>query len=452
MHTPSAALRRLASFLLMCGALLCAGAARAQVAMDTRPASPNVGDYVTLNIAGVFPREDFWVTETRLWAINPKPGSSNEFVAEVDLYYHWAPLYDGPEVRTVFTTSVGLGQFERPGTVEVVLRAFPQGGIRAYYDPTQPVTHTFTVGGGTPACGNELLLGRGQSCNPSLAFGTYRFGERSAAVPVIIRNTGTDPIFFGPFEVNNADYGLTRRCGESLEPREACEVMVTFSPSITGASPGRLMIRWAHRQDAIPFNTSVVLLAGDSPVAAVAQVRSGSLVVEYHASSTDQYFATANENEMRLLDNTSSGWRRSGVTFHAEGDFLVCRFFGDPVGGPRGHFYTARVDQCEALRTQDDISPRGRNVYRFEGFAFTIGLPRLPFQDDRWRCAEGTRPIYQMKRPAGGGRDLGYRLVAGGRVDGGANGDDIVRNLLQAGWWYEGHVMCSGRPPEEAAQ
>ena len=123
-----------------------------------------------------------------------------------------------------------------------------------------------------------------------------------------------------------------------------------------------------------------------------------------------------------------------------------------PVGGPRGHYYTARIDQCDALRSLDTITPRGQNVYRFEGLAFSIGLPQLPFLDDRWRCADRLRPIYQMRRPAGNGRDLGFRLVAGGSVAGGPNGDDIVRAMLQEGWWYEGHVMCSGRLPEEDAQ
>lgn len=452
MKTSCAAVRRLASFLALVGALAAAPFAAAQVAMDTRPASPVAGDYVTLNIAGSFPREDFWVTDAVLWSLTPKHGSDNEFIAEVDLYYHWSPLYDGPEVRTAFSTTVGIGQFDNASTVEVILRAFPQGGVPFYYDPTDPVTYTFRVGSGAATCGNEVLLGRGQGCTPTVRFDTYRFGERSAEVPILIRNNGSEPIFFGNFDVNNIDYALTRRCGEALEPRESCEVAVTFSPSLRGASPGRLKIRFSTDREAIPYREQHVILLADSPVTPVPQTAAGVRVVEYHAASTDQYFVTANEDEMEALDSPSSGWKRTGITFQAEGDFAVCRFFGDPVGGPHGHFYTARIDQCEALRTQDTIQPRGSTVYRYEGIAFGIGLPHLPFQDDRWRCSDDTRPIYQLKRPAGNGRDLAYRLVAGGRVDGGANGDDIARALLQAGWSYEGHVMCSGRAAEEEAQ
>ena len=449
----AAAFRRIASFLIALGALLgVVSAAQAQVTMDTRPAQPNVGDYVTLNIAGAFPREDFWVTEVVVFDLYRKPGTSNDYIADVDLFYHWSPRYDGPEVRTPFNTSVGLGYFNAPGTVEVRLRAFPQPGVPLFYDPTDPVTTTFSVGSGTRVCGNELVIGgsEGTTCTPTLRFGSYAPGEASNVIPLVIRNGSRAPVYLGPFEVNNDDYGMTRLCQDALEPGDWCEVRIRYYPSIDGNSPGRLTIRYAGDPHAIPFLVANVALSGETRARPFVEPASGLRIVEYHAESVDQYFITGNENEMRALDAAGSGWKRTGLTFMAAGSHSVCRFYGDPVAGPRGHFYTARVDQCDALRLQDQISPRGRSVYRYEGLAFTIGLP-LIVNDDRWRCPDFSRPIYQFRRPAGNGRDVAYRLVPAGRVAGGINGDDLARTLLQSGWSYDGHVMCSA-VPEPVAQ
>jgi hypothetical protein len=436
--------RRLAVLALA----FCAFAANA-VTVDVRPVNARAGDYITLDLAGHFPRHDFWVTEAKLWDIQPVRGSQNEFIAEVDIYYHWAPLYDGALSRTPFLAHVGLGEFDTAATIEVRVRYYPEAGLPYAFDPTIVETATVSVLSGSPTCGHELVLGTGtQRCTPNLGFGRHRFGERSVASPVVIRNATRDVMYLGDFLVNNADYGMTRRCGEALEPGEACEVMITFSPSIDGASPGRLVIPYSMDADAKPFQVAIVNLAGDADIGPVRGPSRGERVIEYHAASTGQYFLTANEREIALLDGADLGWRRTGVSFLAAGDYVVCRFFGDLVAGPRGHRYIARVDECEAARTLDRETGSGRTAYRYEGSAFSIGLPLISEYDGRYRCPDGSRPIYQFKRPAGGGRDLAYRLVPAGSVDGGPNGDDIARTLLQSGWFYEGHFMCS-IPPEE---
>lgn len=446
--------RRLASFLLAACALFGAASAQAVVSVDTRPSPARAGDYVTLEISGSFPRPDYWITEAVLTDLRPAvSGSTTEFIAEVDLYYRWVPWSDNSLRRTPFSASVGLGQFERSATVDVQIRFFPMYGLPYSEDVPLRESGTVMIGGGAAACGNVLELGASRPCTPTLRFGSYRAGERSDEFPVVIRNNSKTPFYFGIFELNNADYGMTRRCGESLEPGVACEILVSFSPSIDGTSPGRINIRYAANPDAIPFENATVLLTADSRRGEVQGPTSGARVVEYHAQSVDQYFLTANENEMRLLDgNANLGWRRTGVTFLAAGGFVVCRFYGDPVGGPNGHFYTARVDVCDALRSRDTLTPRGQNVYRFEGLAFDIGLPLSPLNDDRWRCPDGSRAIYQFRRPAGQGKQLGYRLVPAGSVQGAPNGDDIARTMLNSGWSYEGHVMCSMAPAPEEAQ
>lgn len=436
--------RRLAHFIFACCAIFgAASAAAATVTVDTHPPQPRVGDYVTLQFAGTFDREDFWVTEAALWELRPAAaGEDFDFVAEVDVYYHWSPKYVGPPVNTPFTATVGLGQFTRAAIVEVRVRFFPMAGVPPFYDST-PLVGRISIGGGTAVCGNELQLGAtAPACMTTLPFGTYRFGERSAEIPVVIRNVSREVIYFGAFDVNNADYGVTRRCGEALEPGTSCEVGLTFAPSLDGQSPGRFAIKWSYRADAIPFETMSVSLTGNARAPLAPGPGTGTRVVEFYAQSTDRYFLAADEREMALLDGIGA-WRRTGVTFLATGQHLVCRFVGDSGAGPRSHFYEARLGACDTLKTQDSITPAGRPVYRYEGIAFQVGLPLLS-SNARFLCPDSSRAIYAFRRPAANTRDEAYRWVPAGSVQGGPNGDDIARTMLQAGWSYLGHDMCSG--------
>lgn len=432
------------AILAFCALFGGAGAFAASVTVDTNPPQPRVGDYVTLQFAGTFDREDFWVTEASLWELRPAAaGEPFDFIAEVDVFYHWSPKYKGPNAPTPFTATVGLGQFARAAIVEVRVRFFPMGGVPPYFD-MDPLTGTISIGAGNAVCSNELLLGSTlPSCMTTLPFGTLRFGERSGEIPVVVRNVTRDVIYFGAFESNNADYGVTRRCGETLEPGATCEVGLTFAPSIDGNSPGRFTLKWAYRADAIPFQLTTVALTGDARAPALQGPGSGTRVVEYTVPSIDRYFMTGNEAEMAILDNASSGWRRTGVTFLATGQHSVCRFVGDPRAGPMGHFFEARLGACDVLKAQDSITPQGRPVYRYEGIAYQVGLPLLA-SNARFLCPDSSRAIYQFRRPAGNGRDEAYRWIPAGSVQGGPNGDDIARTLLQSGWSYLGHDMCSG--------
>src|SRR5687768_5603992 len=118
------AFRRLVQLTVAAWALFCAsGAALAQISVDTQPPAPRAGDYVTLNISASFDREDFWVTSAELWELRPaSTGSTREYIAEVHVYYRWAPRYNGGPVRTPFTATVGLGQFTSAAEVEVHVR------------------------------------------------------------------------------------------------------------------------------------------------------------------------------------------------------------------------------------------------------------------------------------------------------------------------------------------
>jgi hypothetical protein len=443
--------RRIAICVLALGAGLAVPFAASAVEVATRPAEARAGDFVSVEISGTFPREDFWITETVLMDLRlvERSGGEARYEAVVNLYYHWAPLYVADRVRTPYSALVPLGQFDSAATVDLRILFLPMDGVPFNGDIDPFAEATVRIGSGTAGCAaNEVRLNGSGACANAIRFGTFSPGERSDEVPVTVRNSGRGPLYLGAFSLNSADYGMTRRCGETIEPGQSCEVLLTFSPSIDGASPGRLTILYGNDPEQKPFESAVVSLTGDSRANAFVAPTRGSRVVEYHASSTDQYFLTADEKDMRLLDPGTLGWRRTGVEFIASGAFETCRFFGDPVAGPNGHFYTARVDACNALRLKDTITPRGQQAYRYEGIAFPIGLPLLTENDARYRCPDGTRPLYLFTRPAGGGRHLGFRLIPAGPISGSPTGDALARTMLSQGWSYLGHAMCSEAPLE----
>jgi hypothetical protein len=434
--------RRFASTLVAFCALVGATGAHAFIAVDTLPRDPRAGDYVTLQVSGRFPREDFRVVEALLRRLEPVEPGSRSYLAEVDIYYRWNPLYFSPLAPTDFTAQIPLGVFETSAEVTVVVHYFPARGEEFAIDPDAFETATFNVSGGGDGCGNEMALNVSGACTASLRFGPLRMGERSYAVPVVIYNAGDDVIHFGPFDVNSADYGLANRCGETLEPRTRCEAVVTFSPSLHGNAPGRLAVRWTTQPSAAPYNQTFAMLSGSSSAPPPIEPTSGTRMVEFYSPAIDQYFLAGDEKEIAAIDR-SSAWRRTGVTFIGLGEFDVCRFYGDVPAGPNGHLYVARIDECEALKLQDRVTPRGRQVYRYEGVAFTASLAEVASNGGRYLCPAPSRPIYQFRRQALANRDVAYRYVPAGSVGGGPNGDDIARTMLASGWYYDGHAMCS---------
>ena len=119
-------------------------------------------------------------------------------------------------------------------------------------------------------------------------------------------------------------------------------------------------------------------------------------------------FYAASDAERAILDE-STDWMRSGYEFKSGGYVPVCRFFYKPPnGGPSTHVYTAKADECEALK-----STAGFN---FEGTPFRASLPRPPAAGqsatDPALCPESTKPIWRaFNRPVDASVAPNHRYV-----------------------------------------
>lgn len=119
-------------------------------------------------------------------------------------------------------------------------------------------------------------------------------------------------------------------------------------------------------------------------------------------------FYAASETERAVLDE-SADWMRSGYEFKSGGYVPVCRFFyRPPNGGPSTHFYTAKADECEALKSMAGFD--------FEGTPFRASLPRPvgvgQSAADSALCPEGTTPIWRaFNRPVDAAVAPNHRYV-----------------------------------------
>ena len=120
-----------------------------------------------------------------------------------------------------------------------------------------------------------------------------------------------------------------------------------------------------------------------------------TLVVEYYYAGFDDYFITADPNEIAGLDNGAHpGWVRTGLTFLAYSDpgvapagaQPVCRFYLLPQFGD-SHFYSADPAECAAT------AAKFAGSWAEESSAlFYIQIP------DRTTgaCPANTRPVYRF--------------------------------------------------------
>jgi len=175
--------------------------------------------------------------------------------------------------------------------------------------------------------------------------------------------------------------------------------------------------------------------------AAASAAAPNATVVEYYRSDVDHYFITAAPQEQALLDNgTLKGWSRTGVTFSAWSDAAsappdaqpVCRFYGRPEAGLDSHFYSAFVDECDAVKTKFPTAWQfeSPNVFYIQAPDRTTGA-----------CPAATDPV---SRVYDNRSDANHRYVVSA----------TLRASMQArGWIPEGYgpqavVMCA---PQVAA-
>jgi hypothetical protein len=265
---------------------------------------------------------------------------------------------------------------------------------------------------------------------PPLAdFGSQAIGVETGPIAVALNNAGAAPLVPSAFVLNGVDpYDFSgdmgsgaSACGigKPIAPGGSCTLHLYFAPQATGSRTATLVV------DAPQLATLAFFTLEGNGVDASSTIS----VIEYHDSADDQYFLTADANEIALLDSgdLGPGWSRTGATFGAwpvdasdARALPVCRFFGVPGVGPDSHFYTAYPSECDAVRN---------NPYWIEeGVTFREMLPV------NGACADGFDTVQRLWKPGAAVVDTRHRYVI----------DPSIASAMQAqGWVLEGPVFCA---------
>ena len=159
-------------------------------------------------------------------------------------------------------------------------------------------------------------------------------------------------------------------------------------------------------------------------------------VTEFHNTTLNHYFITADENEKTAIRSgaAGAGWVETGQNFWAwtpnvmQESAFVCRFYGDPVKGPNSHFYSASTDECRSLLGLQLSTPVSEPRWNSEGYEFKVSLP------EAGTCRGGLVPIYRAYNDGfAHGVDSNHRYV----VD-----RALLAPLLANGWKDEGIAFC----------
>jgi hypothetical protein len=137
-----------------------------------------------------------------------------------------------------------------------------------------------------------------------------------------------------------------------LDPGHTCSFSVLFSP-VTA----RKLTAFLFVQSSASFLGQVELSGTGIP----GQLVTGTtLAVEFYNQQLDHYFITELPAEIEKLDSGAiAGWERTGYSFWAwpnaleaaTGTSPTCRFYRRPESGLDSHFYSAAIDECQAVLT-----------------------------------------------------------------------------------------------------
>jgi hypothetical protein len=214
----------------------------------------------------------------------------------------------------------------------------------------------------------------------------------------------------------------------------------TYSEPLTAVT---LHIQTANLGSCRTTGTFDVLAAPDSgppPIAAV----------EYYYADWNFYFVTASPNEIAALDGGAFGglWKRTGQQFnvyalptasasnstpgqqfnvHALAAALpastVWRFFSTIFDPKSSHFYTANIDEYNALVAENGTG------WQLEGPVFKTPMPA-----NDGSCPPGSIPIYRIYNNGQGGAP-NHRFTTD---------PDMRATMLAAGWIPEGQGIGVG--------
>src|SRR5579862_466835 len=346
-------------------------------------------------------------------------------------------------------TDVGPDAANKPGfrivtscTTGMTLEPGAQCGATVYFEPKAPGQVSGGLWFHNTTSTPDLLLtfyGRGIDAQagtatpefaPALAdFGSQQIGVETGPLVVALHNVGAAPLVPSALVLNGTDpYDFRGETGNGsgacgigipIAPGGSCTLQLYFAPQATGLRMATLVV------DAPQLATLAFFTLEGTGIDASSTIP----VIEYHDGADDQYFLTADANEISLLDTGGLGpdWSRTGVTFGAwpvdASDALalpVCRFFGVPGVGPDSHFYTAYPSECDAVRN---------NPYWIEeGVTFREMLPVSG------ACADGFDTVKRLWKPGTAVVDTRHRYVI----------DPSIASAMQAqGWVLEGPVFCA---------
>jgi len=349
-----------------------------------------------------------------------------------------------------------LGKFS-PGTYQLEWHQTVSG-----QNETIVAAIPLTIGsnGGTcTACGTQRLAIE----TTSLDFDGFPLGVLAGPQAITVAPQGVPlgisppppppPVTFERIWTNNLDFVTSHDCPArpaTLAVGRTCTVTVFYNGTLRGANTGTLFVRYS---DILGVHTATVALGGRTIASRginfVPQPITPDTAVEYYASALDHYFFTSSPAEQQFVDQGGAGaWQRTGHAFPVGGPADVCRFYGDR-SGPNSHFYTGNAAECAQLRQIDGATPPGTPAWRYEGIALKAEMPAPdPTRaGSRLYCIDqdGRFPIYRLYNDgAARGIDSNHRHVAArGTLPGGRAAEDVVRDMMGAGWIYEGNALCN---------
>ncbi len=155
----------------------------------------------------------------------------------------------GPDGNLWFTTGAGnrVDQITPTGTVTGYGTSGQLGGITA--GPDGNMWFTEEEGNAIGSIGTQSASGQPvSSVNPSShAFGSVTPGQTSQPLPVSVKNVGQAPLTVSGAQLTGAqasDFAISAdHCsGQTVEPGEACEIDVTYSPASEGSYSAALAV------------------------------------------------------------------------------------------------------------------------------------------------------------------------------------------------------------------
>jgi hypothetical protein len=161
----------------------------------------------------------------------------------------------------------------------------------------------------------------------------------------------------------------------------------------------------------------------------------GSTVIEFYNTNLDNYFITADANEVAAINSGAAGvgWQSTGSTFKSGGNTPVCRFYGSLSPGPNSHFYTLAGVECDSLKQLQTSTPASQKRWNFESLDFYSTLPITSGLNGI--CPTGTVPVYRAyNKGSSRGIDSNHRITSS---------QTALQEVIARGWNNEGIVMCA---------